>query len=137
MFFFFSTLSHWLFFCWFSIALTRLKTRTKKKKPSRCWMCCLFWSFMFYSQENYLSGVFEKNELPSTISLAWYLWFFFFILCIKGPECSLDINECVSHPCKNGGTCIDQLGNYYCRCAAPFKGNEDWGSGVKGEEKQS
>uniref|UniRef100_A0A4W6EFL7 Protein eyes shut homolog n=1 Tax=Lates calcarifer TaxID=8187 RepID=A0A4W6EFL7_LATCA len=36
-------------------------------------------------------------------------------------KCELDIDECVSSPCKNGATCIDQPGNYFCQCVAPFK----------------
>lgn len=95
------------------------------------WLLILHWFSIALTRPK------NKKKTSQDVEVNVFLWFFFFILCIKGSECSLDINECISYPCKNGGTCIDQPGNYYCRCAAPFKGNEEWGSGVKGEEKQS
>lgn len=33
-----------------------------------------------------------------------------------------DINECLSEPCKNGGTCENQVGSYLCHCTQGFKG---------------
>ncbi|XP_061186534.1 hemicentin-1-like [Saccostrea echinata] len=36
--------------------------------------------------------------------------------------CADDINDCLSEPCLNGGTCEDQFGNYVCHCLA---GNTD------------
>lgn len=48
---------------------------------------------------------------------------------VTGSACELDIDECVPSPCKNGATCIDQPGNYFCQCVAPFKGNEHSGNG--------
>ena len=34
----------------------------------------------------------------------------------------LDIDECASDPCQNGGTCSDQENGYECICAAGFTG---------------
>ena len=34
----------------------------------------------------------------------------------------LDIDECVSAPCQNGGTCIDQVNGYLCQCAPGYSG---------------
>ena len=34
----------------------------------------------------------------------------------------LDINECLSNPCKNGGTCTDFINYYSCQCAAGYSG---------------
>lgn len=51
------------------------------------------------------------------------------LLSLQGARCETDIDECASFPCKNGATCIDQPGNYFCQCVAPFKGNEHQGRG--------
>lgn len=40
-----------------------------------------------------------------------------------GPECSIDVDECSSDPCRNGGICIDQQNNYYCQCLPGYTGN--------------
>ena len=34
-----------------------------------------------------------------------------------------DINDCVNLTCLNGGSCIDDVNNYTCRCVAGFKGD--------------
>ncbi|XP_073248453.1 coagulation factor IX-like [Porites lutea] len=34
----------------------------------------------------------------------------------------IDINECLSQPCLNGATCIDQVNNYSCSCQAGYQG---------------
>ena len=36
---------------------------------------------------------------------------------------SLDINECSSSPCLNGGTCSDLVNGYSCSCVAGFIGS--------------
>lgn len=33
-----------------------------------------------------------------------------------GQNCEMEINECQSHPCQNGGSCIDLVGQYICSC---------------------
>jgi len=35
----------------------------------------------------------------------------------------LDINECASVNCLNGGTCLDSINSYSCQCAPSFTGN--------------
>lgn len=32
------------------------------------------------------------------------------------------VNDCESNPCKNGGTCVDGLNVYYCKCVLGFTG---------------
>ena len=34
-----------------------------------------------------------------------------------------DIDECVNHTCKNGGSCVDGVNNYSCSCLPGFNGD--------------
>ena len=43
-----------------------------------------------------------------------------------------DINDCVNHTCLNGGSCVDGVNNYTCRCVAGFKGDRCETSKVSG-----
>lgn len=33
-----------------------------------------------------------------------------------GNSCEIEVNECLSQPCRNGGSCIDELNSFSCRC---------------------
>ena len=35
----------------------------------------------------------------------------------------LEINECVSSPCINGGHCVDEENSYTCNCQTGYTGN--------------
>lgn len=50
-----------------------------------------------------------------------------FLLFFKGTRSETDTDERASHPFKNGATCADQPGNYFCQRVAPLKGNEHQG----------
>ncbi|XP_066565247.1 sushi, nidogen and EGF-like domain-containing protein 1 [Amia ocellicauda] len=39
-----------------------------------------------------------------------------------GRRCHIDVNECSSYPCQNGGTCIDRQNNFTCLCLPAFTG---------------
>nr|XP_020143666.1 sushi, nidogen and EGF-like domain-containing protein 1 isoform X2 [Microcebus murinus] len=39
-----------------------------------------------------------------------------------GRRCHLDVNECASQPCQNGGTCTHGVNSFSCRCPAGFGG---------------
>ena len=36
---------------------------------------------------------------------------------------SKEINECASNPCENGGTCVDGINSYNCKCVAGYVGH--------------
>ncbi|XP_049322590.1 protein crumbs homolog 2a [Astyanax mexicanus] len=41
-----------------------------------------------------------------------------------GETCSVNIDECVSEPCQNGGQCEDRVNGYVCICADGYRGVE-------------
>ena len=34
----------------------------------------------------------------------------------------LDIDECATSPCQNGGSCSDQINDYTCNCTSGYVG---------------
>ena len=44
------------------------------------------------------------------------------IFFIHSHDFHADINECVSNPCLNGGTCVDQVNRYVCNCHDGYGG---------------
>ena len=40
-----------------------------------------------------------------------------------GDICEIDINECESDPCHNGGICANTDGSFNCMCSAGFMGH--------------
>ena len=36
----------------------------------------------------------------------------------------LDIDECATIPCQNGGSCTDQVNGYTCNCVDGYYGND-------------
>lgn len=38
-------------------------------------------------------------------------------------SCCSDINECASNPCQNGGSCLDRVNRYMCRCIPGYVGD--------------
>ncbi|XP_044124952.1 protein crumbs homolog 2-like [Bufo gargarizans] len=39
-----------------------------------------------------------------------------------GENCSVNIDECNSAPCHNGGSCVDLINGFICQCAAGYTG---------------
>ena len=35
-------------------------------------------------------------------------------------SCVSDIDECVSNPCENGGSCVDDVNRFFCNCSAGY-----------------
>ena len=38
--------------------------------------------------------------------------------------CNVDIDDCASHPCQNGGQCTDGLNSFKCTCASGYTGTQ-------------
>ena len=36
----------------------------------------------------------------------------------EGVNCSRNVDECLSSPCKNNATCTDSVNAFYCNCSA-------------------
>lgn len=41
----------------------------------------------------------------------------------QGKNCEENVDNCPGHLCQNGGTCIDGVNSYRCRCTSNFNGN--------------
>ncbi|XP_031431396.1 sushi, nidogen and EGF-like domain-containing protein 1 isoform X2 [Clupea harengus] len=39
-----------------------------------------------------------------------------------GRRCQIDVDECASYPCQNGGTCADRVNGFMCLCQPGFTG---------------
>uniref|UniRef100_A0A8C9TA92 Notch receptor 2 n=1 Tax=Scleropages formosus TaxID=113540 RepID=A0A8C9TA92_SCLFO len=53
---------------------------------------------------------------PGHIRLLFQLTNLQCFLCLSGEKCDVQINECDSNPCLNGGTCEDGLNEFSCVC---------------------
>ena len=40
-----------------------------------------------------------------------------------GYDCEQSSDECLSNPCLNNGTCLDEIWNYTCQCPPGFTGS--------------
>ena len=41
---------------------------------------------------------------------------------VLGTLCEINLNECSSHKCENGGSCIDGIDGYTCSCGEGYTG---------------
>ena len=51
------------------------------------------------------------------MKIKWELYFF-----VHSHDFHVDIKECSSNPCLNGGTCVDQVNGYLCNCQDGYQG---------------
>lgn len=52
------------------------------------------------------------------------------VLCcvsLLGAKCEMDVDECDSAPCQNGGLCKDGMGDFQCQCKPGFLGEQPGG----------
>ncbi|TNM90853.1 EGF-like repeat and discoidin I-like domain-containing protein 3 isoform X2 [Takifugu flavidus] len=42
----------------------------------------------------------------------------------EGVHCQINVNECATKPCNNGGVCRDLDGDYTCQCSSPYVGKQ-------------
>ena len=62
----------------------------------------------------------NKNRL--LLENVKYCDFLFPLLYIYFFVNTLDIDECSSAPCQNGGSCIDQVNSFRCDCSGGYEG---------------
>lgn len=44
--------------------------------------------------------------------------------CVSGKLCNINVDDCQSAPCMNGGTCKDQVAGYLCVCPKGITGQQ-------------
>ena len=53
----------------------------------------------------------DDDDDDELTMVAWYI-------CLQ----LLTVSECLSNPCRNGATCVDQYNGYLCQCSAGWQG---------------
>lgn len=67
------------------------------------WSYSLWVKVAFYSQKQFVN-----------------MQSFFYIF--LGNNCEIEVNECLSQPCRNGGSCVDELNSFSCQCPPGITG---------------
>lgn len=63
-------------------------------------------------------------RVTSFQSLGFLFQSYLCIIFYSGVRCDLDVDECLSHPCRNNGTCINLINDFECRCAPGYTGKD-------------
>lgn len=86
-----------------------------------------------YVNKNSLAGIYNvKDKLLDALSLEFKTQSQLLCFC-TGNRCETNTDECLSTPCLNNGSCIDDINSYKCHCRRGFIGtncetnvNECW-----------
>ena len=73
-----------------------------------------------------LKNALNKSDYCYYISLYHliiYFKYFWYRSGYSGTTCDVNIDECQSQPCQNGGQCQDLIAQYSCQCASGFTGS--------------
>ena len=62
----------------------------------------------------YFTGILKTTTCPYTYWPDVAVYDFYCVLTF------IDIDECASGPCQNGGTCVDQVNGYQCQCSPGY-----------------
>lgn len=90
------------------------RKREEEKTPlNRKHTCYLSISVFILSSEVEKTSVWLLYSVSYFNELDINLWFI---------SKHLDIDDCASKPCKNGGVCIDGVNKYTCQCPAGWRG---------------
>lgn len=42
------------------------------------------------------------------------------LVSLSGATCKINIDDCATNPCRNGGTCVDGVNSFTCTCPDGF-----------------
>lgn len=71
----------------------------------------------------YFLLVFVATTLVLYVTLLYYEYLIQPLMFLsQGAKCEIDIDECDSAPCQNGGLCKDGMGDFQCQCKPGFLG---------------
>ena len=65
----------------------------------------------------------NQTVVRSTVSIQPDFEFYLFSIFLNLKLAFSDVNECLTGDvCKNGGTCFNLIGSFYCQCPPGFEG---------------
>lgn len=88
----------------------------------RARMMDLVWTILELSDVFACLVSFAKLSTFSKCSAPGLYLVFFLLTGFTGTQCEIDIDECQSKPCLNGGVCKDLINDFRCTCATGFTG---------------
>ena len=98
-----------------------------KKKLRLCWTC----NVCKNANRSYHGKLIFWSEIIATVTEGCRCCVQMNFTCISaihvfsgftGRLCEVNINECISEPCLNSGTCEDLINGYHCYCIDGFAG---------------